>query len=154
MAELPLVEMFTDGACRGNPGRGGWGVLIRSGSREKELSGGEPHTTNNRMELLAAIRGLEALTRPCHVQLHTDSMYVRDGITKWVHNWRRNGWRTADKKPVKNAELWQELCSAAERHRIDWKWVRGHAGHPENERVDALACAAADAMRHPNRAGS
>ena len=147
MAELPLVEMFTDGACRGNPGRGGWGVLIRSGSREKELSGGEPHTTNNRMELLAAIRGLEALTRPCHVQLHTDSMYVRDGITKWVHNWRRNGWRTADKKPVKNAELWQELCGAAERHRIDWNWVRGHAGHPENERVDALACAAADAQK-------
>lgn len=147
MTELPLVEMFTDGACRGNPGRGGWGVLIRSGPREKELSGGEPHTTNNRMELLAAIRGLQALTRPCHVQLHTDSMYVRDGITKWVHNWRRNGWRTADKKPVKNAELWQELCAAAERHRVDWRWVRGHAGHPENERVDALACAAADAQK-------
>ncbi len=141
------VEMFTDGACRGNPGPGGWGVLIRSGEREKELSGGEPLTTNNRMELLAAIRGLQALTRPCHVLLHTDSMYVRDGITKWVHNWRRNGWRTSDKKPVKNAELWQELCAAAERHRIDWRWVRGHSGHPENERVDVLACAAADTFR-------
>lgn len=147
MTDLTKVEMFTDGACRGNPGPGGWGVLIRSGEREKELSGGEPLTTNNRMELLAAIRGLEALTRACHVTLHTDSMYVRDGITKWVHNWRRNGWRTADKKPVKNAELWQELCSAAERHRIDWRWVRGHAGHPENERVDQLACAAADQFR-------
>ena len=144
---MTQVEMFTDGACRGNPGPGGWGVLIRSGEREKELSGGEPLTTNNRMELLAAIRGLQALTRPCHVLLHTDSMYVRDGITKWVHNWRRNGWRTSDKKAVKNAELWQELCSAAERHRIDWRWVRGHSGHPENERVDALACAAADTFR-------
>ena len=147
MTEMTQVEMFTDGACRGNPGPGGWGVLIRSGEREKELSGGEPLTTNNRMELLAAIRGLQALTRPCHVLLHTDSMYVRDGITKWVHNWRRNGWRTSDKKAVKNAELWQELCSAAERHRIDWRWVRGHSGHPENERVDALACAAADTFR-------
>jgi len=147
MIEMAKVEIFTDGSCRGNPGPGGWGVLIRSGEREKELSGGEPLTTNNRMELLAAIRGLEALKRPCHVVLHTDSMYVRDGITKWVHNWRRNGWRTSDKKPVKNAELWQELCAAAERHRIDWRWVKGHAGHPENERVDVLACAAADAMR-------
>lgn len=147
MAELPDVEMFTDGACRGNPGPGGWGVLVRSGEREKELSGGEPLTTNNRMELLAAIRGLEALKRPCHVTLHTDSTYVRDGITKWIHNWRRNGWRTSDKKPVKNAELWQELCAAAERHRIDWRWVKGHSGHPENDRVDALACAAADSFR-------
>jgi ribonuclease HI len=147
MDELPQVEMFTDGACRGNPGPGGWGVLIRMGEREKELSGGEPLTTNNRMELLAAIRGLEALKRPCRVALHTDSMYVRDGITKWVHNWRRNGWRTSDKKPVKNAELWQLLCAAAEPHRVEWKWVRGHAGHPENERVDVLACAAADAMK-------
>ena len=147
MSELPSVEMFTDGACRGNPGPGGWGVLIRSGEREKELSGGEPLTTNNRMELMAAIEGLNALKRPCRVQLWTDSVYVRDGITKWVHNWRRNGWRTADKKPVKNAELWQELCAAAERHRVDWRWVRGHAGHPENERVDALACAAADQFR-------
>ena len=117
------------------------------GSREKELSGGEPLTTNNRMELLAAIRGLQALTRPAQVVLYTDSMYVRDGITKWIHNWRRNGWRTSNKQPVKNAELWQELCAAAEVHRVDWRWVKGHAGHPENERVDQLACAAADALR-------
>ena len=147
MTELPHVEMFTDGACKGNPGPGGWGVLIRMGAREKELSGGENPTTNNRMELMAAIRGLEALTRPCRVTLSTDSMYVRDGITKWVHNWRRNGWRTSDKKPVKNAELWQMLCTAAERHRIDWKWVKGHAGHAENERADQLACAAAEEIR-------
>jgi ribonuclease HI len=146
--------MFTDGACKGNPGPGGWGVLIRSGEREKELSGGEAPSTNNRMELMAAIRGLQALTRPCHVILSTDSMYVRDGITKWVHNWRRNGWRTADRKPVKNAELWQELCAAVEPHRIEWRWVKGHAGHPENERVDVLACAAADALRQPSRGGS
>jgi ribonuclease HI len=139
--------MFTDGACRGNPGPGGWGVLIRSGTREKELSGGEPLTTNNRMELLAAIKGLEALTRPCSVALHTDSIYVRDGITKWVHNWRRNGWRTSDKKPVKNADLWQQLIEAVTAHRIEWRWVKGHSGHPENDRVDALACAAADAQR-------
>jgi ribonuclease HI len=145
--ELPQVEMFTDGACKGNPGPGGWGVLIRMGSNEKELSGAENPTTNNRMELLAAIRGLEALTRPCRVTLSTDSMYVKDGITKWVHNWRRNGWRTADRKPVKNAELWQALCAAAERHEIDWKWVRGHSGHAENERVDQLACAAAEGGR-------
>jgi ribonuclease HI len=147
MAELPQVDLFTDGACRGNPGPGGWAALLRMGNKEKELSGGEPLTTNNRMELLAAIRGLEALKRPCRVALHTDSMYVRDGITKWVHNWRRNGWRTSDKKPVKNAELWQELCEAASTHRVEWKWVRGHAGHPENERVDELACAAADAQK-------
>jgi len=152
--ELPAVDLFTDGACKGNPGPGGWGALLRMGTREKELSGGEPLTTNNRMELLAAIRGLQALTRPARVVLHTDSMYVRDGITKWIHNWRRNGWRTSDKKPVKNAELWQELCEAAERHRIDWRWVKGHAGHPDNERVDQLACAAADALRQPKRAGS
>jgi ribonuclease HI len=145
--ELPAVELFTDGACRGNPGPGGWGALLRMGGKERELSGGEPLTTNNRMELLAAIQGLQALKRPCRVTLHTDSMYVRDGITKWVHNWRRNGWRTADKKPVKNAELWQELCEAAAAHRIEWKWVRGHSGHPENEQVDKLACAAADAQK-------
>ncbi len=137
------VEIFTDGACKGNPGPGGWGVVIRSGSREKELSGGEPHTTNNRMELLAAIRGLEALKRPCDVTLYTDSIYVRDGISKWIHGWRKNGWRTADRKPVKNAELWQELLTAAAPHRIEWHWVKGHAGHPENERADRLACDAA-----------
>ena len=146
-AELAQVEMLTDGACKGNPGPGGWGVVIRSGTREKNMSGGEPLTTNNRMELLAAIRGLEALTRPCRVRLYTDSVYVRDGITKWIHGWRKNGWRTADRKPVKNAELWQELVEAAAPHRVEWHWVKGHSGHPENERADSLACAAADAMR-------
>ncbi|UUR08024.1 ribonuclease HI [Sphingomonas glaciei] len=147
MTELPQVEMFTDGACKGNPGPGGWGVLIRMGEREKELSGAENPSTNNRMELMAAISGLQALNRPCRVTLSTDSMYVKDGITKWVHNWRRNGWRTADKKPVKNAELWQALCAAVEPHQITWKWVKGHAGHEENERVDQLACAAAESVR-------
>jgi ribonuclease HI len=137
------VELFTDGSCKGNPGPGGWGVVIRAGARERELSGGEPETTNNRMELMAAIRGLEALTRACRVQLYTDSNYVRDGITRWIHGWRRNGWRTADRKPVKNADLWRELVEAAEPHQIEWHWVRGHAGHPENERADALASAAA-----------
>jgi ribonuclease HI len=147
LPELPKVELFTDGACRGNPGPGGWGALLRAGTQERELSGGEPLTTNNRMELLAAIRGLQALKRPALVTLYTDSMYVKDGITKWVHNWRRNGWRTSDRKPVKNAELWQELCVAVEPHQVEWKWVKGHAGHPENERVDQLACAAADLQR-------
>ena len=142
-AEATQVEMFTDGACKGNPGPGGWGVIIRAGAREKELSGGEPLTTNNRMELLAAINGLKALTRPCRVALYTDSNYVRDGITRWVHGWRKNGWRTADRKQVKNAELWQDLIDAAAPHRIEWHWVKGHSGHPENERADALACAAA-----------
>ena len=141
--ELTKVEIFTDGACKGNPGPGGWGVIVRAGAREKELSGGETPTTNNRMELLAAIRGLESLTRPCRVRLYTDSNYVRDGITRWVHAWQRNGWRTADRKPVKNAELWQELIEAAAPHRVEWHWVKGHSGHPENDRADALACAAA-----------
>jgi ribonuclease HI len=137
------VEIFTDGACKGNPGPGGWGAVIRSGSHEKELSGGEALTTNNRMELLAAIRALEALKRPCEVTLTTDSVYVRDGITKWIFAWQKNGWRTADKKPVKNSELWQELLEAARPHKVQWKWVKGHAGHPENERADKLACDAA-----------
>ena len=141
------VEIFTDGACRGNPGPGGWGAVIRSGAREKELSGGEALTTNNRMELLAAIRALEALKRPCTVALHTDSIYVRDGITKWIHGWQKNGWRTADRKPVKNAELWQQLVEAARPHRIEWHWVKGHSGHADNDRADALACAAADQFR-------
>ena len=141
--ELTDVEMFTDGACKGNPGPGGWGVVIRAGPHEKELSGGEPDTTNNRMELIAAIRGLEALTRPCRVRLYTDSNYVRDGITRWIQRWRSNGWRTADRKPVKNAELWQELVDASAPHRVEWHWVKGHSGHVENERADALACAAA-----------
>ena len=147
MTELSLVEIFTDGACRGNPGPGGWAALLRMGVSEREISGGERLTTNNRMELMAAIKALEALKRPCRVDLHTDSNYVRDGITKWIHGWRRNGWRTADKKPVKNAELWQELLDAAAPHRVEWHWVKGHSGHPENDRVDALACAEADAMR-------
>ena len=147
MAELPKVEIFTDGACKGNPGPGGWGAILRSSGKERELSGGESPTTNNRMELTAAIEALKALKKPCRVQLWTDSNYVRDGITKWIHGWRRNGWRTADKKPVKNAELWQALLVASEPHRIEWHWVRGHAGHPENERADQLACAEAEARR-------
>jgi ribonuclease HI len=143
MSELQRVKIATDGACKGNPGPGGWGALIRMGPHEKELSGGEAHTTNNRMELLAAIRGLEALTRPCHVTLVTDSAYVKNGITQWIHGWKRNGWRTADKKPVKNADLWQELIEASARHRIEWTWVKGHAGDPDNERADRLASDAA-----------
>jgi ribonuclease HI len=142
-AELPVVQIFTDGACKGNPGPGGWGALLRMGKTEKELSGGEALTTNNRMELTAAIRGLEALKRPCRVTLTTDSRYVMDGLTKWIHGWRKNGWKTADRKPVKNADLWQELLAAAAPHRIEWKWVKGHSGHDENERVDQLACAEA-----------
>ncbi|MEY2926669.1 MAG: ribonuclease [Pseudomonadota bacterium] len=141
--ELPRVIIATDGACKGNPGPGGWAALIRMGKIEKELSGGETPTTNNRMEMLAAIRALQALNRPCHVRLTTDSVYVRDGITKWIHGWLRNGWRTADKKPVKNADLWQELLTATESHRIDWNWVKGHSGDRDNDRVDALASDAA-----------
>lgn len=137
------VEIFTDGACKGNPGPGGWGAVIRYGAHEKELSGGEALTTNNRMELAAAIEGLNALTRSCRVILHTDSKYVMDGITKWIHGWRRNGWRTANKKPVKNADLWQALEAASARHQVEWRWVKGHAGHPENERADRLASDAA-----------
>ncbi len=144
--ELPHVEIATDGACKGNPGKGGWGVVLRMGGTEKELSGGEAHTTNNRMELMAAIRGLEALKRPCRVTLSTDSRYVMDGLTKWIHGWLRNGWRTADKKPVKNADLWQELLAAAKPHRVEWVWVKGHAGHPDNERADKLASDAAMRM--------
>jgi ribonuclease HI len=133
------VEIFTDGACRGNPGPGGWGALLRFGDTEKELSGGEDETTNNRMELMAAIAALEALKRPVTVDLHTDSTYVRDGITKWIHGWKKRDWRTADKKPVKNVDLWQRLEAAADRHEVSWHWVKGHAGHPDNERVDELA---------------
>jgi ribonuclease HI len=147
MIELPDVEIFTDGACKGNPGPGGWGAVLRSNGKEREISGGEKMTTNNRMELMAAIEALRALKKPCHVQLWTDSNYVRDGITKWIHGWRRNGWKTSDKKPVKNAELWQALLDASAPHQIDWHWVKGHAGHPENERADALACAEAEKLR-------
>jgi ribonuclease HI len=138
-----VVEVFTDGACLGNPGPGGWGALLRYRGTEKSLSGHEPHTTNNRMELMAAIRGLEALTRPCRVRLFTDSQYVRRGITEWLPGWKRRGWKSAAKEPVKNADLWRRLESAASAHEIDWRWVRGHSGHAENERVDALARAAA-----------
>jgi ribonuclease HI len=133
------VQAFTDGACRGNPGPGGWGVVLRFGSREKELWGGELATTNNRMELTAAIEALKALNQPCRVALYTDSTYVRSGITEWVRAWRARGWRTADRKPVKNQDLWQALSELAERHDVEWHWVRGHSGHPENERADALA---------------
>ncbi|MGK6321127.1 ribonuclease HI [Sphingomonas sp. DT-204] len=143
MTALPHVEIATDGACKGNPGPGGWGAVLRFNGKEKVLSGGEKLTTNNRMELTAAIRGLEALTRPCRVTLSTDSRYVMDGLTKWIHGWQRNGWKTADRKPVKNAELWQELLAAAKPHEIDWVWVKGHAGHPDNERADRLASDAA-----------
>lgn len=139
---LVPVEIFTDGACSGNPGPGGWGAILRAGAREKELSGGEAATTNNRMELLAVINALSALKRPSAVTLCTDSRYVMDGATKWIKNWKRNGWKTADKKPVKNGELWQALEAAAAPHQIRWRWVEGHAGHPENERCDALARAA------------
>ncbi len=134
-----VVEIYTDGACRGNPGPGGWGALLRYRGREKTLSGAEADTTNNRMELMAAIRALETLKRPCKVTLFTDSEYVRKGITEWLKNWKRRGWRTADKKPVKNADLWRRLDTAAAAHDIHWRWVRGHSGHPENERVDELA---------------
>jgi ribonuclease HI len=143
VSELPRVEIATDGACKGNPGPGGWGAVIRSGAREKELSGGETLTTNNRMELTAVIEALNALKRPCAVALSTDSRYVMDGLTKWIHGWRRNGWKTASKQPVKNADLWQALVEATARHRIAWEWVKGHAGHPDNERADRLASDAA-----------
>ena len=147
MADLPFVEIFTDGACRGNPGPGGWAALLRTGEKEREIAGGEPHTTNNRMELRAAIEALNALKKPCRAEIHTDSNYVRDGITKWIHGWNRNGWRTADRKPVKNADLWQELIETAARHQVSWHWVKGHSGHAENDRVDALACAEADKQK-------
>ena len=148
--DVTRVDIFTDGACKGNPGPGGWGAIIRAGGKEKELSGGEPLTTNNRMELMAAIRALQALKRPCEVDLTTDSVYLRDGIMRWIHNWQRNGWRTADRKPVKNADLWQELLVATTPHNVRWHWVKGHAGHPENDRADQLACAAA--IQFANRA--
>jgi len=142
---LDNVTIYTDGACSGNPGPGGWGALIQFGAHERELKGGEPQTTNNRMELFAAIAALEALKRPCTVNLHTDSTYLRDGITKWIINWKRNGWKTAAKKPVKNVDLWQRLEAAIQRHEIAWRWVKGHAGDPGNEAADALAQQGLDA---------
>jgi ribonuclease HI len=134
-----VVDIFTDGACSGNPGPGGWGVILRYDGEEKELHGGEAATTNNRMELMAAIRALESLKRPVKARLHTDSQYVMKGITEWIHDWKRRGWRTADKKPVKNVDLWQRLEAALAQHDVKWFWVRGHAGHAENERADELA---------------
>ena len=140
---LKKVEIFTDGACKGNPGPGGWGSILRMGRHEKEMSGSDPQTTNNRMEMTAVIKGLSALIEPCEVTLYTDSKYVIDGITKWVHGWKRNGWVNASKQPVRNADLWHELIEAAQRHKMTWEWVRGHNGHIENERVDKLASDAA-----------
>ncbi len=134
-----VVIVHTDGACSGNPGTGGWGVILEYNGTRKELSGGEANTTNNRMELMGAISALESLKRPCSVQMHVDSNYVKDGITKWIHGWKKNGWKTADKKPVKNAELWQRLDAALATHKISWHWVKGHAGHDDNERADELA---------------
>ena len=142
---MKSVDVFTDGACKGNPGKGGWGVLLRAGSTEKELSGGEPLTTNNRMEMTAVLRALQALREPCAVRLHTDSRYVIDGMTKWMFGWVKKGWKTADNKPVKNEDLWRALVDAARVHKIEWIWVKGHDGHAENERVDKLASDAAKA---------
>ena len=136
---MKQVDLFTDGACSGNPGPGGWGAILRYGAHEKELSGAETPTTNNRMELMAVIEGLSSLKTPCAVTVHTDSRYVMDGVTKYIFNWKRNGWKTADKKPVKNVDLWERLDAAIARHRVEWTWVKGHAGHPENERADELA---------------
>lgn len=141
------VTIYTDGACSGNPGPGGWGAILIHGEHRKELTGGEKNTTNNRMELTAAIEALNALKHACNVELHTDSTYVRDGITKWIKGWKRNGWKTAAKKPVKNAELWQQLDESTKRHDIEWHWVKGHAGHPENERADELARQGLDEAR-------
>lgn len=153
---MPDLYAYTDGACSGNPGPGGWGVLLRAMEgdrivRQRELKGGEAETTNNRMELLAAINALESLTRPSAITVITDSAYVKNGVTGWIHNWKRNGWKTSNKKPVKNAELWQRLDAAQHRHKVTWKWVKGHAGHPENERADELA---REGMKPFKRAGA
>jgi ribonuclease HI len=136
---MDKVEIFTDGACKGNPGPGGWGAWLRTGEHEKEIFGGERNTTNNRMELMAVIEALAALTRPCEVVLHTDSQYVQKGISEWIHGWKARGWKTAAREPVKNADLWQALDAAQARHKVEWRWVRGHAGHVGNERADQLA---------------
>lgn len=147
------VIIYTDGACRGNPGPGGWGAILLYGDKEKKLFGGEPETTNNRMELMAAIVALETLNAPCQVVLTTDSKYVMDGITQWMANWKKRGWKTASKQPVKNVDLWQRLDAAVQRHEIDWQWVKGHSGHPGNERADALANRGIDEMKQQGRAG-
>jgi len=143
---VPVVEIYTDGACRGNPGPGGWGAVLRSGKHEKELYGGEPNTTNNRMEMTAVVNALTALKNPSDVTLTTDSQYVRKGITEWIHNWKKNGWKTSAKQAVKNADLWQQIDALSTEHTIRWEWVKGHSGHPENERVDALANRGIDEM--------
>ena len=145
------VTIHTDGACSGNPGPGGYGAILQWGDHTREIKGGEPHSTNNRMELMAAIAGLEALKRPCHVRIHTDSQYLRDGITRFIHAWKKNGWKTADKKPVKNIDLWQRLEAAMKPHQVQWFWVKGHAGHPENERADALARAGVEEAKRVAR---
>ena len=147
---MKTVDIFTDGACKGNPGPGGWGVLLRMGAHEKELSGGDAETTNNRMEMTAAIRALEALREPCKVRLYTDSTYVIDGITKWIHGWKKKGWKNAAKKPVVNDDLWRELDALRGKHDVTWHWVKGHSGHAENERVDRLASDAAEAIAAGN----
>ena len=144
---MKQVQAFTDGACSGNPGPGGWGAVLQFGDRERELYGGADDTTNNRMELTAAIEALKALKEPCEVSLTTDSTYVKDGITEWLVNWKKNGWKTAARKPVKNQDLWQQLDDQASRHRIEWRWVKGHSGHPENERADTLANRGMDDVR-------
>jgi ribonuclease HI len=142
-----IVDIYTDGACKGNPGVGGWGALLRYGGRTRELFGGEPHTTNNRMELMGVIRALEALKRPSRLRVHTDSQYVQLGISRWIHDWKKRGWRTADRKPVKNEDLWRQLDELAARHEIEWIWVKGHAGHDGNERADALANRGVESVR-------
>ncbi len=144
---MSVIEIYTDGACRGNPGPGGWGAVLRSGKHEKELYGGEPETTNNRMEMTAVVNALTALKHPSNVTLTTDSQYVRKGITEWIHNWKKNGWKTAAKKDVKNADLWQQIDALSSMHTIRWEWVKGHSGHPENERVDELANRGIDEMK-------
>lgn len=150
--ERKVVNIWTDGACKGNPGLGGWGALLRYGPHQKEIFGGEEDTTNNRMELLAVIRALELLKRPCNVTVHTDSQYVQKGMLEWMSGWKARGWRTADKKPVKNADLWQELDSLSQQHTLQWQWVRGHAGDAGNERADVLANMGVDSVRQKNEA--
>jgi len=145
------VDIYTDGACSGNPGPGGWGAILRSGGHEKEIWGGDPATTNNRMELLAVIRALDLLKRPVRARVHTDSQYVQKGISEWIHGWKARGWKTAAKAPVKNADLWRQLDESAARHQVEWLWVKGHAGHPENERADELARRGVEATRSSGR---
>lgn len=152
MTSTETIDIFTDGACSGNPGPGGWGTILRSGEIEKELWGGELHTTNNRMEMMAVIRGLAALKRPLIVRVYTDSQYVQKGISEWIHGWKKRGWKTADKQPVKNEDLWRQLDELAASHKVQWLWVKGHAGHPENERADALARKGVEAVRIAGKA--